>query len=122
MNTRNFLKIKPSFSTNSVRPTRGPLRAALRRTSLVRINFHFVEVKLLSAIVASESLKLSDTSDGNHGDDAAVGHGDAITDIATVDIFSKETLEIVSFSDSSSTSSSPKTVEKKITASVRVKT
>ena len=49
---------------------RGPLRAALCRPPAVRITFRFVEVKLLSAIVASESLKLSDISDGNRGDDA----------------------------------------------------
>ena len=64
--------------------------------------------------MASESLKLSDPSDGNRGDD--------VVDIGIVDILSEETCEIASFSDSLSTSSSPKTVEKKITASVRVKT
>ena len=72
--------------------------------------------------MASESLKLSDTSRGNCGDDAAVNRGDAVVNIRTVDTFSQETLETVSFSDSPSTSSSPKTVEKKLAASVRVKT
>ena len=43
--------------------------------------------------MASESLKLSDTSVGNHGDDAAVrddgdDRGDAVVDIGIVDIFS----------------------------------
>ena len=71
--------------------------------------------------MASESLKLSDTSDGNRGD-AAVDLGDAAVDIRIVDIFSGETLEIVSFSYSSSTYSSPKTLEKKLAASVRAKT
>ena len=72
--------------------------------------------------MAAESLKLSDTLDGNRDDAAAVDRGDAVVDIRIVDIFSEETLEIVSFSDSSSSSSSPKTVEKKLAASVRVKT
>ena len=72
--------------------------------------------------MASESPKLSDTSDGNCGDDAAVEHGDAVVDIRFVDIFSEETLEIVSFSGSASISLSPKTVEQKLAASVRVKT
>ena len=73
--------------------------------------------------MAAESLKLSDTLDGNRDDDAAaVDRGDAVVDIRIVDIFSEETLEIVSFSDSPSSSSSPKTVEKKLAASVRVKT
>ena len=72
--------------------------------------------------MAAESLKLSDTLDGNRDDAAAVDRGDAVVDIRIVDIFSEETLEIVSFSDSPSSSSSPKTVEKKSAASVRVKT
>ena len=46
---------------------------------------------------------------------------DAVIDIGIVDIFSEETLEIVSFSDLPSTSSSPQTVEKKLATSVRVK-
>ena len=71
--------------------------------------------------MAAESLKLSDTLDGNRDDAAAVDRGDAVVDIRIVDIFSEETLEIVSFSDSPSSSSSPKTVEKKLAASVRVK-
>ena len=54
--------------------------------------------------MALESLKLSDTSDDNYGD------------VAAVDIFSKESLEIISFADSSSTSSSPETVENKISS------
>ena len=54
--------------------------------------------------MALESLKLSDTSDDNRGDDAAV------------DIFSEGSLEIVSFAYSSSTSSPPKTVENKISS------
>ena len=71
--------------------------------------------------MASESLILSDTSDGSRGDDAAVDRGDSVVDTGIVYIFSEETLEIVSFSDSPSTSSSPKTVEKKLAASVRAK-
>ena len=35
--------------------------------------------------MASESLKLSDPSDGNRGDDAAVGRGDVDVDIGIVD-------------------------------------
>ena len=46
---------------------------------------------------------------------------DAVIDIGIVDIFSEETLEIVSFSDLPSTSSSPQTVEKKLATSVKVK-
>ena len=46
---------------------------------------------------------------------------DAVIDIGIVVIFSKETLEIVSFSDLPSTSSSPQTVEKKLATSVKVK-
>ena len=72
--------------------------------------------------MAAESLKLSDTLDGNRDDAAAVDRGDAVVDIRIVDIFSEETLEIVSFSDSPSSSSSLKTVEKKLAASVKVKT
>ena len=101
---------------------RRPLRAALSRPPLVQTTFRYVEVKLLSAIVASESLKLSDTSDGNRGDNVAVDRGDAVADIGIVETFSEETLEIVSFSDSPFTSSSPKIVKKKFAASVRVKT
>ena len=89
MNTRNSLEIEPSFSTKvsdqlgmsavASGPTtrcaqpprvRGPLCAALCRPPVVQITFRFVELKLLSVIVASESLKLSDISDGNRSDDA----------------------------------------------------
>ena len=72
--------------------------------------------------MASESLKLSDTSDGNRGDDVAVDRGNAVAEIGIVETFSEETLEIVSFSDSPFTSSSSKIVKKKFAASVRVKT
>ena len=72
--------------------------------------------------MAAESLKLSDTLDGNRDDAAAVDRGDAVVDIRIVRSFSQETLEIVTFSDSPSSSSSPNTVEKKLAASVRVKT
>ena len=71
--------------------------------------------------MTSESLKLSGISYGDRGDDAAVDRGDVVVDIGIVDIFSRETLEIVPFSDTPSTSLSPKTGGKKLAASVRVK-
>ena len=123
MNTRNFLKIKPSFIINSISPSRyvgcrlrshqlmrmtprarEPLRAVPRRPPSLQKTFQFVEVKLSSRIVASESLKLPGISDGTRGDDAAVA-------IRIVEIFSEETFGIVLFSNSFSTSSSPKTEE-----------
>lgn len=51
----------------------GSLCAALPRPPLVQITF---EVKLSSAIVALESLKLSGISDGD-GDDDVIDHSDA---------------------------------------------
>lgn len=72
--------------------------------------------------MSSESLKLSGILDGNHDNDAAVDCGDPVVYIKIVDIFSNETLEIVSFFDSPSASLSRKTGEKKLAASVRVKT
>ena len=72
--------------------------------------------------MSSESLKLSGILDGNHGNDAAVNCGDAVVYIKIVDVFSNETLEIVSFFDSPSACLSLKTGEKKLAASVRVKT
>lgn len=71
--------------------------------------------------MSSESLKLSGILDGNHDNDAAVDC-DPVVYIKIVDIFSNETLEIVSFFDSPSASLSRKTGEKKLAASVRVKT
>lgn len=54
----------------------GSLCAALPRPPLVQITFGVVEVKLSSAIVALESLKLSGISDGD-GDDDVIDHSDA---------------------------------------------
>ena len=68
--------------------------------------------------MASESLKLLGILDGNRGDSAAVDYGDAVGDISIVGVFSEETFEIVSFSDSPATSLSSKTGEKKLAASV----
>ena len=54
----------------------GSLCAAFPRPPLVHITFQVVEVKLSSAIVALESLKLSGISDCN-GDDDVIDHSDA---------------------------------------------
>ena len=68
--------------------------------------------------MASESLKLLGILDGNRGDAADVDYDDAVGNIRIFDIFSEETFEIVSFTDSPATSLSSKTGEKKLAASV----